>query len=89
MFSISGTSFSYWPRKRKPCIRSGRSLMEATTHFSNNASQWETWRKDPAGYARWVKETISHRPADRSHGFRFLGQYEQQVPGELETARNP
>jgi pyruvate ferredoxin oxidoreductase delta subunit len=65
----------------KDCV-----TMVNETHFHDNASQWEAWRKDPQAYALWVKESISHRPADRSHGFRFLGQYEQQVPGVLETA---
>jgi pyruvate ferredoxin oxidoreductase delta subunit len=54
--------------------------------FHDNASQWEAWRKDPEGYAQWVKATIAHRPEDRSHGFRFRGQYEQQVPGVLSAA---
>jgi pyruvate ferredoxin oxidoreductase delta subunit len=68
----------------KDCI-----TMVNETHFHDNASQWEAWRRDPEGYARWVKETIALRPADRSHGFRFRGQYEQQVPGVLEEARQP
>jgi pyruvate ferredoxin oxidoreductase delta subunit len=57
--------------------------------FHDNASQWEAWRKDPEVYARFVQETIAKRPADRSHGFRFRGQYQQQVPGVLEAARQP
>jgi pyruvate ferredoxin oxidoreductase delta subunit len=68
----------------KDCV-----TMVNETWFRDNASQWEAWRKDPAAYAAWVKETIAHRPADRSHGFRFLGQYQQQVPGVLEAARTP
>jgi hypothetical protein len=57
--------------------------------FHDNASQWEAWRKDPETYARWVCETIAHRPADRSHGFRFRGQYEQQAPGAIQAAHQP
>jgi pyruvate ferredoxin oxidoreductase delta subunit len=68
----------------KDCV-----TMVNETHFHDTASQWEAWRKDPDGYRRFVAETIAKRPADRSHGFRFLGQYEQQVPGVLEGARNP
>jgi pyruvate ferredoxin oxidoreductase delta subunit len=64
----------------KDCV-----TMVNETHFHDNASQWEAWRKDPQGYAAWVKETIAHRPSDRSHGFRFRGQYEQQAPGEIST----
>ncbi len=68
----------------KDCV-----TMVNETHFHDNASQWEAWRKDPAGYARWVKETLGSRPTDRSHGFRFRGQYEQQVPGVLDAAQQP
>ncbi len=57
------------------------------TEFRDNASQWELWRQDHDGYERWVSEKISVRP-ERSHGFRFRGQYEQQVPGELASSRD-
>jgi pyruvate ferredoxin oxidoreductase delta subunit len=56
--------------------------------FRDNDSQWEMWKKDKAGYARWVKERIEVRP-ERSHGFRYRGQYEAQVPEMLATAREP
>ncbi len=68
----------------KDCI-----TMVNEAHFHDNASQWEAWRKEPEGYARWVKETIAHRPADRSHGFRFRGQYQEQVRGVLDAAQQP
>ncbi|HET6439527.1 MAG TPA: 4Fe-4S dicluster-binding protein [Anaeromyxobacter sp.] len=68
----------------KDCV-----TMVNETHFPDNSSQWEAWRKDPAAYQRWVAETIAHRPADRSHGFRFRGQYQQQVPGVLDAAQRP
>jgi pyruvate ferredoxin oxidoreductase delta subunit len=68
----------------KDCI-----TMVTETHFKDNASQWDAWRKGPEAYAQWVKETIAQRPTDRSHGFRFRGQYEQQVPGVLDTAQQP
>jgi len=66
----------------KDCV-----TMVNETWFRDNSSQWEAWRKDPDGYLRFVQETIARKPADRSHGFRFRGQYQQQVPGELEAAR--
>ena len=66
----------------KDCV-----TMVNETWFRDNSSQWEAWRKDPDGYLRFVQETIVRKPADRSHGFRFRGQYQQQVPGELEAAR--
>ncbi len=67
----------------KDCI-----TMVNETEFRDNASQWETWRQDHEGYARWVSDKISVRP-ERSHGFRFRGQYEQQAPGEIAAAREP
>ena len=54
--------------------------------FSDNSSQWEAWRKDSTGYLQWLDGKIASRP-ERSHGFRFRGQYEEQVPEMLEIAR--
>ena len=56
------------------------------TAFTDNSSQWEAWRKDKDAYEKWVKEKIADRP-ERSHGFRFRGQYEEQVPEMLEIAK--
>ena len=56
------------------------------TQFTDNASQWMHWKKDPQGYQEWLKTTIANRP-ERSHGFRFRGQYEQQVPEMLNIAQ--
>ena len=56
------------------------------TQFTDNASQWMDWKKDPQGYQEWLKTTIANRP-ERSHGFRFRGQYEQQVPEMLNIAQ--
>ena len=44
------------------------------------------WRKDKDGYKSWVDSKITARP-ERSHGFRYRGQYEEQVPELLEIAR--
>ena len=52
--------------------------------FGDNASQWEMWRKDKDGYGGWLKEKITNRP-QRSHGFRYRGQYQEQV-AEMEEA---
>ena len=54
--------------------------------FQDNASQWEAWRKDKQGYEVWLQKKIAERP-ERSHGFRYRGQYEEQVPEMLEIAR--
>jgi len=54
--------------------------------FKDNASQWEAWRKNKDSYKTWVKNTISNRP-ERSHGFRYKGQYDEQKGEMLEIAK--
>jgi hypothetical protein len=56
------------------------------TEFRDNSSQWEAWKKDKNGYQAWLKDKIESRP-ERSHGFRYRGQYKEQVPEMLEIAR--
>jgi Pyruvate/2-oxoacid:ferredoxin oxidoreductase delta subunit len=55
--------------------------------FDDNASQWEAWRKDKGAYKTWLGAKISDKKATvRSHGFRFRGQYEQEIKaGDLDT----
>src|SRR5215469_5709712 len=65
----------------KECV-----TMVNETEFKDNSSQWEAWRKDQKGYEAWLQDKIKSR-ADRSHGFRYKGQYEEQVPEMLEIAR--
>jgi len=65
----------------KDCV-----TMVNETEFKDNSSQWEAWRKDKDGYKGWLGEIIAQKP-ERSHGFRFKGQYEEQVPEMLEIAR--
>jgi pyruvate ferredoxin oxidoreductase delta subunit len=60
--------------------------MVSESVFSDNASQWEAFRKDKAAYAVWLKTVIA--PAgERSHGFRYRGQYKEQIPAALEVAK--
>jgi len=48
--------------------------------FEDNQSQWEAWRQDGDAYQVWLKEKIQDRATtERSHGFRFRGQYEQEL----------
>jgi len=56
------------------------------TEFKDNGSQWEHWRKDKAGYTVWLQDKIKGH-GERTHGFRYRGQYEEQVPEMLEIAR--
>ena len=54
--------------------------------FEDNASQWEMWRRDKAGYVTWMGTKIKDKNATaRSHGFRFRGQYEQELTSELDS----
>jgi pyruvate ferredoxin oxidoreductase delta subunit len=65
----------------KECI-----TMVNETEFKDNGSQWEMWKGDKKGYDTWLKGKIATHP-ERSHGFRYKGQYEEQVPAMLEIAR--
>ncbi len=54
--------------------------------FDDNASQWEMWRKDKAAYKAWLQDKIGTKAAVvRSHGFRFRGQYEEELKADLEV----
>ena len=53
--------------------------------FDDNASQWEMWAKDKSGYKTWLGNKIKSKDhVVRSHGFRFRGQYEEEVKQDLE-----
>jgi len=54
--------------------------------FQDNASQWEAFRKDKAGYTVWLK-TVVVPAGERSHGFRYRGQYKEQIPAAMEIAK--
>ena len=58
------------------------------SEFYDNASQWEQFRKDQEAYLKWLETTIQKaEPIEkRSHGFRYRGQYQEQVPEALEVA---
>jgi len=65
----------------KECV-----TMVNETEFRDNDSQWEMWKRDKADYGKWLQEKIAAHP-ERTHGFRYRGQYEEQIPEMLETAR--
>ena len=52
------------------------------TQFTDNSSQWEAWRRDAPAYKASLVEWIKDRP-ERSHGFRFRGQYQEELPQEF------
>jgi pyruvate ferredoxin oxidoreductase delta subunit len=59
--------------------------------FENNGSQWETWRKDKDAYRVWLQDKIKDKVhVVRSHGFRYRGQYEEELAGgPLELGGRP
>jgi hypothetical protein len=43
------------------------------------------WRKDKAAYKTWLTAKIGDKPSTaRSHGFRFRGQYEEELKKDLD-----
>jgi pyruvate ferredoxin oxidoreductase delta subunit len=65
----------------KECV-----VMVNETEFTDNSSQWESWKKDKEAYKVWLQDKIKGH-GERSHGFRYRGQYEEQVPEMLQIAR--
>jgi len=64
----------------KDCV-----TMVSEAAFEDNASQWEMWRKDKGVYQTWMTNKIhSKEHITRSHGFRFRGQYDQEIKQDLE-----
>jgi hypothetical protein len=55
------------------------------SEFEDNASQWEMWRKDKGAYKTWLIAKTGDKPSTvRSHGFRFRGQYEEELKQDLD-----
>ena len=50
--------------------------------FTDNASQWQAWRADKPAYETHLAAWIKDRP-ERSHGFRYRGQYQEELPNEF------
>jgi hypothetical protein len=57
--------------------------------FHDNNSQWAEFRKDKDAYLKWLETTIQKaEPMEkRSNGFRYRGQYQEQIPEALEIAK--
>jgi pyruvate ferredoxin oxidoreductase delta subunit len=68
----------------KDCI-----TMVSESEFHDNDSQWVRFKKDQEAYLKWLETTIEKRePIEkRSQGFRYRGQYKEQVPAALEIAK--
>jgi len=67
----------------KDCI-----TMVSEAVFTNNDSQWAEFKKDKAGYLARLTTTIATAEEERTHGFRYRGQYAEEVPKALEIAKN-
>jgi pyruvate ferredoxin oxidoreductase delta subunit len=67
----------------KNCI-----TMVNESEFHDNKSQWVAFKKDKDAYLKSLeKEITKAEPIEkRTHGFRYRGQYQEQVPAALEIA---
>jgi pyruvate ferredoxin oxidoreductase delta subunit len=67
----------------KNCI-----TMVNESEFQDNNSPWAAFEKDKGAYLKWLEATIEKADPikNRSHGFRYRGQYQEQVPEALEIA---
>lgn len=67
----------------KNCI-----TMVNESEFHDNNSPWAAFEKDKGAYLKWLEATIQKADPikNRSHGFRYRGQYQEQVPEALEIA---
>jgi len=56
--------------------------------FADNTSQWAAFKKDKAAYKAWVaaKSAATVPLGERSCGYRYKGQYKEQIPAALEVA---
>ena len=68
----------------KNCIR-----MVNEAEFHDSDRQWVSYKEDSAAYLKWLEKTIKKAEplAERSQGFRYRGQYKEQIPVALEVAR--
>ena len=68
----------------KDCVH-----MVNESEFHGNDSQWVAFKKDQHTYLKWLESTIKKaEPIEkRAHGFRYRGQYEEQIPEALEVAK--
>jgi len=59
------------------------------SEFHDNERQWVSFRKDRDAYLKWLEKTIKKAEpiAQRSQGFRYRGQYQEQIPVALEVAQ--
>ena len=68
----------------KDCI-----TMVSESEFHDNSSQYAAYEKDKEAYLKWLESTIKKGvPIEkRSYGYRYRGQYQEQIPEALEVAQ--
>ncbi len=68
----------------KDCVH-----MVNESEFHGNDSQWVAFQKDQDAYLKWLESTIKKaEPIEkRTKGFRYRGQYQEQIPEALEVAK--
>lgn len=64
----------------KNCI-----VMVSESRFHANDRQWVSFRKNREAYLAWLETTIK-TAEQRSHGFRYRGQYQEQAAAAFEVA---
>lgn len=64
----------------KNCI-----VMVSESRFHANDRQWVSFRKNREAYLAWL-ETTTKTAEQRSHGFRYRGQYQEQAAAAFEVA---
>ena len=71
------------------CPVEGCITMVSESQFHDNDSQWVSFKKDQDAYLEWLEKTIEiAEPFEqRSQGFRYRGQYQEQIPAALEVAK--
>jgi pyruvate ferredoxin oxidoreductase delta subunit len=70
------------------CPVSNCITMVSEHQFADNVSQWVTFKKDKGAYKAWVaaKSATAVPIGERSNGYRYKGQYKEQIPAALEVA---
>ena len=68
----------------KDCV-----TMVNEAEFHGNDSQYAAFKNDKDAYLKWLETTIKKaEPIEkRSNGFRYRGQYQEQIPAALEIAK--
>ncbi|MBI4640015.1 MAG: (4Fe-4S)-binding protein [Candidatus Tectomicrobia bacterium] len=61
------------------CPEAGCITMINEAAFGNNDSQYEMWMKDKEAYKIWLQEKLNQKIENRAHGFKYKGQYQEQI----------